>query len=69
MTKEKIYLSSPHMGGEEIKFVNEAFEANWISPVGPNINAFEEELATYNGTKYCASASITVCSRCFLSQV
>ncbi|MFD1003021.1 DegT/DnrJ/EryC1/StrS family aminotransferase [Ohtaekwangia kribbensis] len=57
MTKEKIYLSSPHMGGEEIKFVNEAFEANWISPVGPNINAFEEELATYNGTKYCAALS------------
>jgi dTDP-4-amino-4,6-dideoxygalactose transaminase len=57
MTKEKIYLSSPHMGGEEIKFVNEAFEANWISPVGPHINAFEEELATYNSTQYCAALS------------
>lgn len=57
MTKEKIYLSSPHMGGEEIKFVNEAFEANWISPVGPHINAFEEELATYNSIKYCAALS------------
>ncbi len=57
MTKEKIYLSSPHMGGDEIKFVNEAFEANWISPVGPHINAFEEELATYNSVKYCAALS------------
>jgi dTDP-4-amino-4,6-dideoxygalactose transaminase len=57
MTKEKIYLSSPHMGGEEIKFVTEAFEANWISPVGPHINAFEEELATYNSIKYCAALS------------
>ncbi len=57
MTKEKIYLSSPHMGGEEIKFVNEAFEANWISPVGPHINAFEEELVSYNSTKYCAALS------------
>ena len=57
MTKEKIYLSSPHMGGEEIKFVNEAFEANWISPVGPNINAFEEELATYNSIGHCAALS------------
>lgn len=57
MTKEKIYLSSPHMGGEEIKFVTEAFEANWISPVGPHINAFEEELAAYNSVKYCAALS------------
>jgi dTDP-4-amino-4,6-dideoxygalactose transaminase len=57
MNKEKIWLSSPHMGGDEIKFVNEAFETNWISPVGPHINAFEEELATYNSMRYCAALS------------
>jgi len=48
MQPEKIYLSSPHMGENEIKFVNEAFETNWISPVGPNINGFEEDLSKYN---------------------
>ncbi|MCA9607349.1 MAG: DegT/DnrJ/EryC1/StrS family aminotransferase [Myxococcales bacterium] len=40
----RIYLSAPHMGGAEIGFVNEAFETNWLSSVGPNIAAFEEEL-------------------------
>jgi dTDP-4-amino-4,6-dideoxygalactose transaminase len=44
---ERIYLSKPHMGGEEIKFINEAFEANWISPAGPNITNFENELGQY----------------------
>lgn len=57
MNKEKIWLSSPHMGGDEIKFVNEAFETNWISPVGPNINAFEEELSAYNSISHCAALS------------
>jgi dTDP-4-amino-4,6-dideoxygalactose transaminase len=47
MEKQKIWLSSPHMGGEEIKFVQEAFVTNWISPIGPNLTAFEKELAAY----------------------
>jgi dTDP-4-amino-4,6-dideoxygalactose transaminase len=47
MEKEKIWLSSPHMGGDEIKYVQEAFDTNWISPVGPNLVAFEKELAAY----------------------
>jgi dTDP-4-amino-4,6-dideoxygalactose transaminase len=55
MNKEKIYLSSPHMGGDEIKFVQEAFDTNWISPVGPNITGFENDLASYNSTPYCAA--------------
>lgn len=46
---ERIYLSKPHMGGEEIKFINEAFETNWISPAGPNITNFENELGQYLG--------------------
>jgi dTDP-4-amino-4,6-dideoxygalactose transaminase len=57
MTKPKIWLSSPHMGGEEIKFVQDAFDANWISPVGPNIISFEEELSAYTGMKHCAALS------------
>lgn len=43
--RERIYLSAPHMGGEEIKFVHEAFASNWISPAGPNLTAFEKELS------------------------
>jgi dTDP-4-amino-4,6-dideoxygalactose transaminase len=57
MEKEKIWLSAPHMGGEEIKFVQEAFDTNWVAPVGPNINAFEEELAAYNNIEHCAALS------------
>jgi dTDP-4-amino-4,6-dideoxygalactose transaminase len=57
MDQEKIFLSSPHMGGDEIKFVQEAFDTNWISPVGPHIAAFENDLATYNSVPYCAALS------------
>ncbi len=47
MEKSKIYLSSPHMGGNEISFVNEAFETNWIAPLGPNVTGFESDLTSY----------------------
>jgi dTDP-4-amino-4,6-dideoxygalactose transaminase len=57
MNKSKIWLSSPHMGGEEIKFIQEAFATNWISPVGPHITAFEKELAQYNSVGHCAALS------------
>ena len=57
MKRERIWLSTPHMGGEEMKFIQEAFDTNWVSPVGPNINAFEEELAAYNGIAHCAALS------------
>ncbi|MBL7858436.1 MAG: DegT/DnrJ/EryC1/StrS family aminotransferase [Cyclobacteriaceae bacterium] len=57
MEKKKIWLSSPHMGEHEIKFIQEAFDTNWISPVGPHINAFEVELAAYAKTGYCAALS------------
>ena len=53
----KIWLSSPHMGGEEIKFVQEAFDTNWISPAGPHLTAFENELSTYVGLDHCAALS------------
>lgn len=43
----KIWLSSPHMGGNEEKFVQEAFATNWIAPLGPNVNGFENDLALF----------------------
>lgn len=45
----KIWLSSPHMGGSEQKFVNEAFETNWVAPLGPNVTGFEKDLEKYIG--------------------
>lgn len=45
------------MGGMELKYVEEAFATNWISPVGPHIGAFEEELADYNNVPFCAALS------------
>ena len=47
MIKSKIWLSSPHMGGNEQKFVQEAFDANWIAPQGPSIIAFQQDLTQY----------------------
>ncbi|MBU3822279.1 aminotransferase class I/II-fold pyridoxal phosphate-dependent enzyme [Flavobacteriaceae bacterium XHP0103] len=49
LTKTKIYLSSPHMGEGEQKFVNEAFSTNWVAPLGPNVNGFEDDLEQYLG--------------------
>ena len=43
----KIWLSSPHMGGNEQKYINEAFDENWIAPLGPNVNGFEEDLEKF----------------------
>lgn len=49
MTQSKIWLSSPHMGGGELKYVNEAFDTNWVAPLGPNVLGFEKDLETYIG--------------------
>ncbi|MEQ8424778.1 MAG: aminotransferase class I/II-fold pyridoxal phosphate-dependent enzyme [Cyclobacteriaceae bacterium] len=57
MPTDKIWLSSPHMGGQELKFVEEAFASNWISPVGPHLEAFEKELGAYVGVEHCAALS------------
>lgn len=46
---EKIWLSSPHMGGNEQKFVQEAFDTNWVAPLGPNVTGFEQDLEKYIG--------------------
>lgn len=45
----KIWLSSPHMGGSEQKFVQEAFDTNWVAPLGPNVNGMEADLEKYLG--------------------
>ena len=45
--KNKIWLSSPHMGGSEQKYVQEAFDTNWVAPLGPNVNEFENSLENY----------------------
>lgn len=47
MTNDKIWLSSPHMGGTEQDFVKEAFDTNWVAPLGPNVTGFEADLQAY----------------------
>ncbi|AQW94537.1 pyridoxal phosphate-dependent aminotransferase [Elizabethkingia anophelis] len=49
--QDKIWLSSPHMGGNELKYIHEAFEENWVAPLGPNVNGFEEDIEHYLGTE------------------
>ncbi len=46
---EKIWLSSPHMGGTELNYVNEAFETNWVAPLGPNVDGFEKDIEKFLG--------------------
>ncbi len=46
---KKIYLSSPHMGGREQEYVNQAFDTNWIAPLGPNVDGFELDLEKFLG--------------------
>ena len=55
MENKRIYLASPHMGGMEQKFVEEAFDTNWVAPLGPNVNNFEKEVAEYVGAKDAAA--------------
>jgi dTDP-4-amino-4,6-dideoxygalactose transaminase len=52
---EQILLSTPHMGSWEREFVDEAFKTNWIAPLGPNVDAFEREIADYVGVKHAAA--------------
>ncbi len=54
---KKIYLSSPHMGGGELKYIEQAFAENWIAPLGPHVDAFEEDLCRYTGATHAAALS------------
>jgi len=55
MIPKRIYLSSPHMGGAEQGFVNEAFGTNWIAPLGPHVDGFEKALQEYTGAGHVAA--------------
>ncbi|MCD8914595.1 aminotransferase class I/II-fold pyridoxal phosphate-dependent enzyme [Staphylococcus simulans] len=46
---ERIFLSTPHMGGNEIKYINDAFDKNWIAPLGENVTEFENSVKNYTG--------------------
>lgn len=54
---KRIYLSCPTMHGEEQQFVTEAFETNWVAPLGPNVNKFESEMAEYTKCGHAAALS------------
>lgn len=56
-TKNRIFLSPPHMSGNEMKYIQQAFDQNWIAPLGPNVDAFEKDLANYCGVKHAAALS------------
>lgn len=59
--KSKIWLSSPHIGTNERQFVTEAFDTNWVAPLGPNVNGFEKDLAGFldNGIQVAALSAGT----------
>lgn len=61
LKEEKIWLSSPHMGGNEQSYIQQAFDENWIAPLGPNVKGFEKDLENYLETdcKVAALASGT----------
>jgi dTDP-4-amino-4,6-dideoxygalactose transaminase len=47
MNNDKIWLSSPHMGGTEQQYIKEAFDTNWVAPLGPNVTGFEQDLEQF----------------------
>jgi dTDP-4-amino-4,6-dideoxygalactose transaminase len=55
MGEKRIYLSSPTMHGLEMKYVQEAFDTNWVAPLGKNVDEFEKEVANYVGVKHAAA--------------
>ncbi|WHY61123.1 aminotransferase class I/II-fold pyridoxal phosphate-dependent enzyme [Cytobacillus firmus] len=55
--KSKIYLSPPHLSGNETKYIQEAIDTNWIAPLGPNLDAFEKEIAQYTGANEAVAVS------------
>ena len=62
MSKEKIWLSSPHMGGTELKYIHSAFDENWIAPLGPNVTGFEKDIQVFlenDGKSECEVAALS----------
>ncbi len=56
-TATRIYLSPPHLSGAERTFVTEAFDSNWVAPLGPNVDGFERDLERYTGAAHAAALS------------
>ncbi|MFS0638307.1 aminotransferase class I/II-fold pyridoxal phosphate-dependent enzyme [Mesobacillus foraminis] len=56
-SQKRIFLSSPHMSGNEYKYIKEAFETNWVAPLGPNVDLFEKEIAEYVGANEAVAVS------------
>ena len=56
-SNERIFLSSPHMGGTELDYIQEAFDTNWIAPLGKNVTEFEREMCEYIGRPYAIALS------------
>ena len=52
---KRIYLSSPTMHGLEMKYIQEAFDTNWVAPLGKNVDEFEKEMAAYVGVRHAAA--------------
>lgn len=50
--KQKVWLSSPTMHGEELEYIQEAFDTNWVAPLGKNVDDFEQEMCNYLGSGY-----------------
>ncbi|MCV6608458.1 MAG: aminotransferase class I/II-fold pyridoxal phosphate-dependent enzyme [Campylobacterales bacterium] len=57
MEKNKIFLSPPHMGGNELKYIEEVFKSNYIAPLGEYVNKFEKAITEYTGAKYAVALS------------
>ncbi len=55
--KKRIFLSPPHMGALEQQFVRDAFDSNYIAPVGPQVDAFEKAFSEYTGIRHCVALS------------
>lgn len=66
---ERIFLSPPHMSGQELAYVQQAFESNYIAPLGPMVDAFERDFSSYTGIPHCVAltsgtAAIHLALRC-----
>ncbi|WP_100012072.1 DegT/DnrJ/EryC1/StrS family aminotransferase [Lentibacillus sediminis] len=57
MTDSRIFLSPPHLSGKEERAIKEAIASNWIAPLGPHVDAFEKEMATFTGVKSAVAVS------------
>src|SRR3954454_12613171 len=57
MTAPRVFLSPPHLSGLEQQFVTDAFASNWVTPLGPHVDAFESEFAATVGARYAVALS------------